>query len=224
MSPKASLSPFHCRKKSVERPLLSSLCRWASRVCSEDGNLSCSIYVYVYMYVVSLDWQFLNRKVTENITLIINNVALLFLSVTWLWMQASVFLSTVGLVFPGNVYFVNENLFLCLQLPLASQRGCYPLCIQSLLSLSRAPSVSQIQIWTQWTGWTQTHTSTRLSNFQFNPPGATFTHFLLRHLDAHRGMLTSGDVFLCWPELLQCKEFSNKCDQIHNKWTNHILS
>lgn len=41
---------------------------------------------------------------------------MLFLSPDWI--KARLCFCTEGLGFPGNVYFVNENLFLCLQLSL----------------------------------------------------------------------------------------------------------
>lgn len=110
----------------------------ASKVCSHKGKLSkCKIY---------LCFTLLEMFVRFNVTVLERTIFFILVS---LFLSPNcgykLFFSTVGLVFQGNVYIVNENLFLCLQFSLAYQIGCCPLCSKSLLCLSH------FKIWTWWT-------------------------------------------------------------------------
>lgn len=150
MSPEALLSPFtaegdcnrllHLSLQSVQSETDEHALP-PSRVCTQEENVSSKNYLVMEkwsfkkkekeiwatfthsiscsnMIIKSAFSYIILERITEQFLL------KMYLTVTWLVMF---FLSTVELFCPWNVYFASENLFLCLQLPLASRFGFFPL-------------------------------------------------------------------------------------------------
>lgn len=112
-----------------------------SRVCTQEENVSSK------NYLVMEKWPFKKKKKygprlhipfhfmfqhDYQIDIFLyhirkNNWAISSKNVSHSHLIGDVFLSTVELFCPWNVYFASGNLFLCLQLPLASRFGFFPL-------------------------------------------------------------------------------------------------